>query len=251
MKESSLKPATTPDLDPLLPVYREAITDPRRAIASLKRHDTALLVIDMQYLDAARGVGVFRDAQASGVPLEAQEYYFDRLERTVVPNILRLQRAFRRAELEVIHTRIMSLTQDGRDRSSGHKRLGLHAAPGSKEAEFLPEIAPTGDEIVINKTASGVFVSTNLEFVLRNMGITGLFVCGVYTNECVSTTVRDGSDLGFTTTLVDDATGTVTEQLQDSTINVLRDRYARILQTRDAVAEILEFAELSAEAPSE
>jgi nicotinamidase-related amidase len=73
---------------------------------------------------------------------------------------------FRSYGLEVIHTRIQSLTQDGRDRSPGHKRLGLQAAPGSKESEYLPQVAPVGDEIVMNKTASGVFVSTNMEYVL-------------------------------------------------------------------------------------
>jgi nicotinamidase-related amidase len=95
--------------------------------------------------------------RAQGVPREAEEYYFNRLETQVLPNVRRLQDAFRAVGLEVIHTRIQSLTMDGRDRGPGHKRLGLHAAPGSKEAEFLEIVAPQGDEIVINKTASGVF----------------------------------------------------------------------------------------------
>ncbi|HEY9149676.1 MAG TPA: isochorismatase family cysteine hydrolase, partial [Gammaproteobacteria bacterium] len=149
----------------------------------------------------------------------------------------RLQDCFRSNGLEVIHTRIQSLTKDGRDRSAGHKRLGLHAAPGSKEAEFLPEIAPKGDEIIINKTASGVFNATNLDFILRNMGITGLFVCGVYTNECISTAVRDACDLGYYTTLIDDACATVTPELHEATIRTLKDRYSRVLTTDQAVRE--------------
>lgn len=227
-------------VDPLRETYRESITDIPAVKKSLERHNTALLCIDLQYLDAARGYGVFADAERSGVPIEAQEYYFDRLEHVVLPNVHRLQNAFRDNRLEVIHTRIQSLTQNGRDRGPGHKRLGLHAAPGSKEAEFLPEVAPRGDEIVIDKTASGVFNSTNIEYILRNLGITGLVVVGVYSNECVSTAIRDACDLGFYVTLVEDACATVTPELQQATITTMKDRYARVLTTQEVISEIKE-----------
>jgi len=225
-------------VDPLEESYRESITQAPGVIESLEEHKTALLVIDLQYLDAAPGHGVFADAENSGVPKEAQEYYFKRLDHVVLPNVRRLQDRFRDAGLEVIHTRIMSLTKDGRERSAGHKRLNLHAPPGSKEAEFLQEIAPKGDEIIINKTASGVFNATNIEYLLRNMGITGLFICGVYTNECVSTTVRDACDRGFYTTLINDACATVTPQLHNATSETIRDRYARVMTTEQALKEI-------------
>lgn len=226
------------DVDPLRDCYRESIVEAPGVASSLKEHHTALLCIDLQYLDAARGIGVFADAEKSGVPPEAAEYYFERLETTVLPNVRRLQDAFRAKGLEVIHTRIQSLTQDGRDRGPGHKRLGLHAAPGSREAEFLPAVAPQGDEIVIDKTASGVFNATNLEYVLRNLEITGLFVVGVYTNECVSTAIRDACDLGFHVTLVEDACATVTPELQQATLTTMKDRYARVLTTDEAVREL-------------
>ncbi len=232
------------NIDPLKEVYREAVTEAPEAQEALVHRTVALLVIDVQYLDAARGHGVFADAEKSGVPADAQEYYFNRLETLTLPNIRRLQDAFRAQRLEVIHTRIMSLTRDGRDRSPGHKRLGLHAAPGSKDAEFMPEVAPVGDEIVFSKTASGVFVSTNLEFVLRNMEISALFMCGVYTNECVETTARDASDLGFFTSVIEDACATVTPELHTSSLNTLRDRYAKILSTDEAISELLANAKL-------
>jgi nicotinamidase-related amidase len=226
------------NVDPLREAYRESITEAPAVVESLQEHHTALLCIDLQYLDAAPGIGVFADAEQSGVPPEAQEYYFARLESVVLPNVRRLQDAFRKRGLEVIHTRIQSLTQDGRDRSPGHKRLGLHAAPGSKEAEFLPMVAPVGDEIVINKTASGVFNSTNLEYILRNLEITGLFTVGVYSNECVSTAIRDACDLGFFVTLIQDGCATVTPTLQSATIQTMKDRYARVVTTEEAVREI-------------
>jgi nicotinamidase-related amidase len=226
------------NVDPLRETYRENIAEAAGRTHSLQRHDTALLCIDMQYLDAAPGYGVFADATTSGLPPESQAYYFDRLENMVLPNVRLLQEAFRANRLEVIHTRIQSLTQDGRDRGPGHKRLNLHAPPGSKEAEFLPQIAPQGDEIIINKTASGVFTSTNLEYVLRNLGITGLFVVGVYSNECVSTAVRDACDLGFYVTLIADGIATVTPELQRATDTTMKDRYARLMSTTEALSEI-------------
>ncbi|MFO8156193.1 MAG: isochorismatase family cysteine hydrolase [Thiohalospira sp.] len=226
------------NIDPLEGNYRDAFSENPARVRSLGEHHTALLCIDIQYLDAAPGYGVFADAERSGVPLEAQEYYFNRLQNIVLPNIRRLQDAFRANDLEVIHTRIRSLTRDGRDRGPGHKRLGLHAAPDSKEAEILPEVAPLDDEIVVDKTASGVFNATNLNYVLRNLGINGLFIVGVYTNECVSTAIRDACDLGYFTTLVADGTATVTPELQQATVATLRDRYARVMTTGDAVTEI-------------
>ena len=231
-------------IDPLEESYRESITEAPGIVESLEKHKTALLVIDLQYLDAAPGFGVFADAEKSGVPSEAQEYYFKRLDHVVLPNVRRLQDRFRDQKLEVIHTRIMSMTLDGRERSAGHKRLHLHAPPGSRESEFLVEVEPKGDELVINKTASGVFNATNIEYILRNMGITGLFICGVYTNECVSTTVRDACDRGFYTTMINDACATVTPELHNATIETIRDRYARVMTTEEAVKEIKQVIEV-------
>ncbi len=225
-------------IDPLKDTYHEKIVDNPLYLKSLEAKDTALLVIDMQYLDAAEGYGVFKDVATSGVHPEDARYYFDQLKEKVIPNVVRLQKAFRTHRMEVIHTRIQSLTRDGRDRSAGHKRLGLLATPGSKEAEFLPEVAPAGDEIVINKTASGVFPTTNLYFVLKNMGINALFVAGVYTNECVSSTVRAACDMGFHVTMVEDCCTTVTPELHEFTVATLRDRYCRVIDTDQALQEI-------------
>ena len=224
--------------DPLRDMYHDGFIENPSHQTFLVNHDTALLVIDMQYLDAAEGYGVFKDVHSAGIPESYQRYYFETLRSYVIPNMQRLQAAFREHYLEVMHTRIQALTRDGRDRSKGHRRLNLLAAPGSKEAEFLPEVAPVGDEIVINKTASGVFSSTNLHYVLSNMEINALYIVGVYTNECVETTVRDACDLGYLVTVVEDACTTVTRELHEASLSTLRDRYARVISTDEAIAEI-------------
>lgn len=227
-----------PNKDPLRENYREAfVTNPRRA-EYLADGKVALLCIDMQYLDAAEGWGLFADPEKSGVPEEGRKYYFDRLTSLVVPNMRTLQNAFRNSDLEVIHCRICSLTRNGRDRSAGHKRLDLLAPRGSKEAEFLDDVAPVGDEIIIDKTASGVFSSTNLHYVLGNIGIRSLYICGVYTNECVETTARDACDLGYFVTVVDDACATVTPALHAASLACLRDRYARVCTAADALHDL-------------
>lgn len=226
------------NVDPLSPAYRESIIEaPARKVA-IREGSIALLCIDLQYLDAARGYGVFTDETDQRVPLQSYDYYFDELEKKVLPNVNQLQKTFREHNLDVIHVRIQSLTQDGRDRSMAHKRLNLHAAPGSKEAEFLPEVAPQGDEMIINKTSSGVFSSSNLYYVLKNLQIESVFLAGVYTDECISTAARDAADLGFLVTLISDGCTTVTRERHEFTIATLRDRYTRLLTTDEAVKEI-------------
>lgn len=235
MSEETPRKSRFDQMDPLKESYRDRIVQAPERVEHLKEEKAALLCIDLQYLDAARGHGIFFETASLGVPPEAHEYYFSTLESTVLPNVRRLQDTFREHGLEVIHIRICSYTRDGRDRSPGHRRLGLHAAPGSKEAEILEEVAPRGDEIVISKTASGVFNATNLDYVLRNLEIQSLFVTGVYTDECVSTTVRDAADCGYLVTVIEDGCTTVTPDRQNFTIATLRDRYTRVMTTDQAI----------------
>ncbi|WP_407929733.1 cysteine hydrolase family protein [Kangiella shandongensis] len=195
----------------------------------------ALLCIDLQFLGAIEGYGIFEKQRQSGISKGAIEYYLDRVWSTVIPNVVTLQRTFREMGQEIIHSRIQSLTQDGRDRSWEHKRLGLHAAPGSKLAEFLPDVAPQGDELIINKTASGLFNSTNIHYVMRNLDITDLLVAGVYTNECVSSAVRSAADLGYNVTLLSDATAAITPELHRAAILTVKERYARVSTTKEAI----------------
>jgi nicotinamidase-related amidase len=89
-------------------------------------------------------------------------------------------------------------------------------------------------------------VSTNIEYVLRNMNVTALYITGVYTNECVSTTVRDASDLGFFVTVISDGCAAVTSELHETTLDTLRDRYARVITTEQAIFELRNAAPVAA-----
>ena len=202
----------------------------------LTRDKTALLVIDMQYRSAHPDFGLCIKVREAGFE-EALEYYRGRLA-VIVPNIRRLQDAFRAADMEVMHVRIQSMTADGRDRSPSHKKLGHAGDPTSREAEILDELKPLGDELVFNKTAGSVFLSTNITYVLRNMGTENLVVVGVVTTGCVHTAVTDAADLGFRVVLVEDGCAAIVPEMHWNSIRILRDVYAKIMTTEEVIGRI-------------
>ncbi len=134
---------------------------------------TALLVVDLQK-------GLYNPSNVGTDP--ERSYLYDRIENSVIPNGQRLIAACRAAGTEVIYTVIECLTLDGRDRSLDYKISGLFAAQGSREAEVIDALAPLDNEIVIPKTSSSLFNSTNFEYVLRNLGVEYLMVMGMITD---------------------------------------------------------------------
>ena len=194
---------------------------------------TALLIIDMQVLDACWGQGMFADAADDG----PHAYYKLRLE-IITANIKKLLDAFRAKAMLICHTRMQSMRRDGKDRSLQHKILNIHAAPGSKEGQIIEPLKPQPDELVFAKTASCPFNSTNIAYLLNNMGITQLLICGVVTNGCVSTTVRNASDLSYEVIVPEDACAAFSQWHHDASIEILRDDYAKIRTTEDIIAEL-------------
>ncbi|HEU0114381.1 MAG TPA: isochorismatase family cysteine hydrolase, partial [Thermomicrobiales bacterium] len=187
--------------------------------------------------DAHPDYGVLRRMRERG-DQDVAAYYLDRLERLVLPNVRRVQDACRAAGIEVIHTKIESLTDDGRDRSLEHKRLHIHHPPGSIEARFREEVAPQGDEIVLTKTCGGVFNGTNIEYVLRNLGVSNLIVVGVITSGCVEVAVRDASDRGFAVTMIDDCCSSWSEEMENAAIRAMNEIYAKVLTTDDVLRRL-------------
>src|SRR3954471_13986945 len=194
---------------------------------------TALLIVDMQRHSAHRDGATLRKVRAAGFE-DVARGFGERLD-LIVPNIRRLQDSFREAGLEVIHVRIASMTADGRDRGPSHKKLGHVAAPGSSDADILPQLAPVGDELVLDKTAGSVFCATNIEYVLRNLGITTLVVTGVVTTGCVHTAVTDAADRGFHVILVEDGCGALLPEMHWASIRILRDVYAKVLSAAEVI----------------
>ena len=121
----------------------------------------------------------------------ADHYFYRRIREVVLPNAVRLMRAARAPGIEVVYTIIESLTKDGRDRSLDHKLSNIHLPKGHPDARVIEDIAPAEDDIVLPKTSSGVFNSTNIDYVLRNLGVRSLIVPGCLTDQCVDMAVRD------------------------------------------------------------
>jgi nicotinamidase-related amidase len=172
--------------------------------------DTALVIMDMQYLDAHPDFGLARKARDAG-RFEILKHLFTRLP-LVIKNIQRLQKVCRETGIEVLFIKIQSYTRDGRDLSPNYRSKGLQCPPGSKEAQILEEIKPVGDEIVLPKLSTSAFTSTPIDQILRYMGITKLLVCGVNTNYCVETFIRDAYDRGYEVVLTEDGCAAVVEE---------------------------------------
>lgn len=176
---------------------------------------TALLLVDMQraWLEPQF------DPHLSG---PQAEYFLQRTRSQVVPNQQRLLVAFRQAQQNVLHTIIESLTADGRDRSLDHKLSDMHLPKGSVQAQVIAELTPAENEIVLPKTSSGVFNSTNIDYVLRNLQTRHLIIAGIVTDQCVDMAVRDAADRGYLVTLVEDACATYSADRHHACLNAIK-----------------------------
>jgi ureidoacrylate peracid hydrolase len=196
----------------------------------------ALLFIDVQNFAAKRNGAEFKEM----APEEFEKkcgWYFQQLESRVVPNMQRLQKAARQAKVEVMYTTIESLTLDGRDRSLDYKITGFHVPKGSWDGKMIDELAPAGDEIWLPKTSSSVFVSTHIDYILRNLGVKQLILSGIVTDQCVESAIRDACDLGYLVTQVTDACATYTQERHDFSLRAIKG-YCRQRTTDQVIAEL-------------
>ncbi|MCA9967091.1 MAG: cysteine hydrolase [Anaerolineales bacterium] len=197
---------------------------------------SALLFVDVQNFAAHRQGGEFKGL--SQAEFEQQfGWFFDQFERRVLPNMQRLQACCRDAGIEVLYTTIESLTLDGRDRSLDYKITGFHVPKGSWDGKVIEALAPIGDEIVFPKTSSSVFISTHIDYILRNLGVKQLVISGLVTDQCVESAIRDACDLGYLVTQVTDACLTYSEERHQSSLSAISG-YCRQVTTEMLVGEI-------------
>ena len=198
---------------------------------------TALMIIDMQYVDAHRDFGLGAAGREKGWT-DDMEYYFTRLETLVIPNQRHILEACRGAGIPVVHVRVMNLAGDSSDTSWRYKRFGILVPPGSKDAEILEELAPLPGEVVVSKTTSSVFMSTNADLILRNMGIDTLIIMGVVTNNCVESSSRNAGDLGYRVLLVEDACAAWTQKGHDYCLGHLDNNFGLVRSTDQILEQI-------------
>ncbi len=209
------------------PTSREIEIDPAH---------TVLLFVDVQKYNCTWDGGEY--AHLSAGEREARYGYFFRTFReSALPNMVRLQQACRRARIEVAYTLIESMTADGRDRSLDYKITGFNVPKGSPDAAMVAPLAPAGDEIVFRKTSSSVFISTHIDYVLRNLGTRYLIIAGCLTDQCVDSAVRDACDLGYLVTVPTDACATLSPERHEWSLRNNRG-YCRQISTAALLEEI-------------
>ncbi|MGK9052631.1 cysteine hydrolase family protein [Neorhizobium petrolearium] len=216
--------------------YYQGAPEPEDPV--LEKGKVALLVIDMQntYLDRPDPATLTGDELAR---YHAWTSFHERMHGTVIPNNRRLLERFRTLGLDVFFARIACLRKDGRDRSLSQKKPGWNdlLLPRDEEAsQILPQIAPHDGEIVVTKTTDSALTGTNLRLVLANMGITHVVCSGIFTDQCVSSTVRSLADESFDVIVVDDACAAGTMKLHVSELERLHMIYANVMTTDELIA---------------
>jgi nicotinamidase-related amidase len=186
---------------------------------------TALLVIDVQNTYVAP-----KDTPEENARWEP---FFARMRETVVPNIARLIRACRDRNVEVIFARIGCHKLDGRDRSLSQKKPGFNylLIPKDKpEGQIVPELTPQADDIAIIKTTDSALTGTNLRLILHNMGIADVICVGIFTDQCVSSTVRSLCDESFGVVVVEDCCAAATMELHRHELAVINMIYCHVAE---------------------
>lgn len=184
---------------------------------------TALLMIDVQ--------NAYMEDKDTPEETRRWQPFYKRMRETVIPNCADLIETCRKQGVEVIHARIACHKNDGRDRSLSQKKPGFNylLLPKNREdAQIVDELAPRGDEIVLEKTTDSALTGTNLRLILRNMEITDVIVAGIFTDQCVSSTVRSLADESFGVVVVDDCCAAATMELHEAELRTINMIYCHV-----------------------
>ncbi|MEM4436949.1 MAG: cysteine hydrolase [Thermosphaera sp.] len=196
---------------------------------------TALLIIDIQkhYVNIAVEL---RDKFNN-------PYLYERLTKTVIPNAKRLLDFFREKSLVVTFATIGNQRADGRDRSPTQARPGWNYTLlkiGTTPQELVDELKPKEDEVVVYKTTDSALNGTSLGHILRWMKIEHVVVAGIFTDQCVASSVRDLSDWGFTVYIVEDATGAISQEIHEMELRILNQIYGKVVSTDEVIRDLSE-----------
>jgi len=191
---------------------------------------TAVLVIDMQN-DTVHADGAYADFGAAA----------HATSQNVVGNVGTLLDAARASSTPVFYSRIVVYPVPG---------LGGDNAPifqmlapdtfkvGSWGAAIVDELAPKAGDVVLDRTRMSVFNGTEIDTMLRNLGVTDLIVVGAWTNMAVEHTIRDAADHGFTVTIVADATSSLSAEWQHAAVSFALTNIATNVDTATALASL-------------
>ncbi len=218
-------------------------TAPEPEDLQLPPKETALLVIDVQntYLERPERSTLSANEQ---IQFDAWTPFHERMHGTVIPRTAKLLQQARAAGVECIFARIACHTADGRDRSLSQKMPGwnnLLLPKNGLPSQIVPELASVGDEIVVTKTTDSALTGTNLRLILHNLGIKNVICVGIFTDQCVSSTVRSLADESYNVVVVEDCCAAGSHALHLKELEVINMIYCHVVSSFE-LAEMMGLA---------
>jgi nicotinamidase-related amidase len=214
-------------------IYYATAPEPETPV--LNPAETAILVIDVQ------NTYLHRPDRASLPPAEQAQYdvwtpFHDRMHTQVIPRTAALLASARAAGIECLFARIACHTNDGRDRSLSQKLPGWNNLLLPKRdlpGQIVPELQPVGDEIEVTKTTDSALTGTNLRLILHNLGIKTVICTGIFTDQCVSSTVRSLADESFGVIVLEDCCAAGSDALHHKELEVINMIYCHVMSSQD------------------
>jgi nicotinamidase-related amidase len=127
--------------------------------------------------------------------------------------------------------------------------LGRFCIPGEPGHEFVEEGQPLPDETVIDKAGFGAFYNTGLDDLLRRQGIDHLILCGVTTQACVHSTLREAVDRGYWCLTVADCCAALDPGMHDAALDIIAGEghlFGWVADVQDVAAAVASLRESSA-----
>jgi nicotinamidase-related amidase len=194
-------------------------------IKSIPALKTAILLVDVQ------------NSEIDNEHKDKYPWYYKQIMEICLPNMKEIIKLGRSFGIEIIYTTIESLTSDGRDRSLDHKLSNIFIPKNSYLGKVIDDVAPEEDDICLKKTSSGVFNSTNIDYILRNLQRNYLVIMGMLTDQCVDMAIRDAADKGYYVICINDACTTHTLQRHENALNAFKG-YCTIINTQQFIKQI-------------
>jgi nicotinamidase-related amidase len=94
-------------------------------------------------------------------------------------------------------------------------------------------VGPVGDEIVVTKTTDSALTGTNLRMALHNMGIKDVIVAGIFTDQCISSSVRSLADESFGVVVVEDCCAAATRELHEAELRIINMIYCHVVSSAE------------------
>lgn len=202
--------------------------------------ETALLVIDVQntYLERPDRKALSPAAQED---FDLWTPFHQRMHNTVIPNIEKMLIRARATGIECLFARIASHTKDGRDRSLSQKMPGWNNLLLPKDelpSQIVAKLQSVGDEITVTKTTDSALTGTNLRLILHNLGIKTVICVGIFTDQCVSSTVRSLADESYNVVVLDDCCAAASDALHAHELAIINMIYCHVMSQAECSSMI-------------